>query len=438
MKFIDSAHYRYFLSLKILLPFSYTFLRSEIPGIQKFAGTLIVAFIIFTGCYDDVTEKNSGHNTGIYDLLIVVEDEIYSSIKTNLDAYINVLSKKNHNAVGIQYKAGTAKELRSLLKGYYENNDIKGAFLIGNLPAAWYKKRTYDKYNEEFPFDIYLMDFDDVWIDSNEDGMYDSHDEIETEIFVSRLKGSIEEINAYLAKVVGYKKWGALVNKGAFIFKDDDWKNYGYNNMFSLDSTYEEIDLYQSLDETTRSKYIDFLSKNGAEYVYQWIHSSSSSLYIHGFSGKERVSLDDIKRYNFKGSFYNLFDCSAARFVQRNLAMTYLTKTDYGLATLGSTKIGGNWEPTVFHYELATGVSWGEAFRKWYNLSGVNRDDWYLGMVIFGDPTLSVSLALKKKLQRMQMPELNVNHDDKDLLLHDYEDSTGDFSKYKKGNPRFF
>jgi len=438
MKCIETAQLRNFLSFNKLKFYSSNFLIRKILKTTKLTASFMVAILIFTGCDDSVATKNNGYYTGTTDLLLVVEDRIYTSIKTNLDAYINALSKKNHNVIAIQYKGGTVKELRSLLKDYYTKHNIKGAFLIGNLPAAWYKKRTYNKYNEEFPFDVYLMDFDDIWIDSNGDGMFDNHHAIETEIFVSRLKGSVGEINGYLEKVVDYKKGGSLVRKGAFIFKDDDWRNFNYNNMFGLDSTYEEVNLYQSLDETTRLKYIDYLTITGAEYVYQWIHSSSSGLYIHGYYGSERVGLDDIKKYNFKGSFYNLFDCSAARFVQSNLAMTYLINTDYGLATLGSTKIGGNWEPQVFHQELASGKTWGEAYRKWYNSKGVKRDDWYLGMVIFGDPTLLVSQTLKQKFRSIQGSSIEVIVDNKELLQREYEDSTGDYSKYKNDNPQFF
>jgi hypothetical protein len=403
--------------------------------LNKFLLLPATAFLIFTSCYDSTTTTNTSDE---FDLLIVVEKSLHSSIQTNLTTYVNAIAQKNHEARVIEFTGSTAGELRSTLKSYYEDSSIKGAFLIGNLPAAWYEKRTYNKYNEEFPFDIYLMDFDNIWIDSDNNGIFDDHKTIETEIYVSRLKGTASDINSYLEKVVDYKKGGSIVKKGAFIFKDDDWRNFSYNNMFGLNQTYEEIHLYQSLEETIRSKYINFLSKNGAEYVYQWIHSSPTTLYIDGTSGSERITLNDIQNYNLKGSFYNLFDCSAARFVQSNLAMTYLTKTDYGLATIGSTKIGGNWEPSVFHEDLAAGKTWGDAYKNWYNAKGIQRDDWYLGMVIFGDPTLTISDGSRKSLSRMKTHTQKSIQNDKELLLRDYSDTTGDFKKYKEENPQFF
>jgi len=60
------------------------------------------------------------------------------------------------------------------------------------------------------------------------------------------------------------------------------------------------------------------------------------------------------------------------------------------LAVTGSTKVGGNYYPLEFHRTLAVGSSWGNAFKSWYNYFGSSDDEWFLGMVILGDPALYI------------------------------------------------
>ena len=105
-------------------------------------------------------------------------------------------------------------------------------------------------------------------------------------------------------------------------------------------------------------------------------------------------------------SFYNLFNCSASRFTDEHIAMTYLTKTDYGLATTGTTKPGGNYYPKAFHHLLAQGNTWGEAFRGWYNNFGVTDDKWFLGMVILGDPMLTIQPTVHRILKTAPLTQI--------------------------------
>ena len=61
--------------------------------------------------------------------------------------------------------------------------------------------------------------------------------------------------------------------------------------------------------------------------------------------------------YPLKSSFVNMYDCSAARFTVPNLGMAFTVQADYGLAIVGTTKVGGMWDGTPFHENLAAGMS---------------------------------------------------------------------------------
>ncbi|MGB5266503.1 MAG: hypothetical protein WBN30_07945 [Polyangiales bacterium] len=89
----------------------------------------------------------------------------------------------------------------------------------------------------------------------------------------------------------------------------------------------------------------------------------------------------------------NLANCYSARFTDDALAVAtaYTVGTDYGLATVGSTKMGAQTDPRLFHEGLTKGLRWGEAYREWYNQVGRKNDHWHLGIVLMGDPLLRVT-----------------------------------------------
>ena len=127
----------------------------------------------------------------------------------------------------------------------------------------------------------------------------------------------------------------------AFIFKDDDWSDFCHGSSFGLDDIYGIVQKSESKDETAKPNYISKLTTDHFEYVYQWIHAVPTSLLIEHIGSYEALKTTEIGSYNFRALFYNLFNCSATRFTENNLGMTYLTKTDYCLASIGSTKEGG-------------------------------------------------------------------------------------------------
>jgi hypothetical protein len=290
----------------------------------------------------------------------------------------------------VPWNGGGAEELRAFLRSYAEGGAVDGAFLVGNLPAAWYEQQGFSA-REEFPCDVYLMDVDALWEDRDGNGILDAHSPLSLDMFVSRIAGSGAEISRYFEKAHLYRAGELTVWKGAYVFKDDDWADFHRGSSFELSRIYGGVEVCEDIAESFRSAYVEKLSATGAEYVYQWIHSYPPLLCIKGSTAYEYIHTSDIASINLKGVFYNLFDCSATRFTEDNLGAAYLLRTDYGLAVMGSTKIGGNYYPRAFHYALAEGARWGDAFKCWYDAYGVTDDKWFMGMVILGDPMLALT-----------------------------------------------
>ncbi|MDG6219209.1 MAG: hypothetical protein QCI00_07190, partial [Candidatus Thermoplasmatota archaeon] len=93
--------------------------------------------------------------------------------------------------------------------------------------------------------------------------------------------------------------------------------------------------------------------------------------------------------------FYNLFACSAGRFTEENyLAGSYIFNTSYGLVSIASSKTGSMLNFKDFTIPLSIGKSVGEAFVDWFNAQTPFlqwQKEWYYGMVLCGDPTLTMS-----------------------------------------------
>ncbi|HUU02962.1 MAG TPA: calcium-binding EGF-like domain-containing protein [Myxococcota bacterium] len=374
-----------------------------------------------------------------FDIAVVVEDALSANLTASLGVYQDDLAAAGYKVRIENWTGGTVGDLKTLLYDQVDSYGIEGALLVGNLPAAWYEQTAFDTF-EQFPCDLYLEDRNASWSDADSNGRYDAHTDLNLVIYVSRLTGSATQLNDYFAKNHAYRTTGSLVDAAAYNFIDDDWQPWA--GTYGLEAIYTVVDVLSDLAQTTRAAYIAKMTGTGAEFVYQWIHSSPTTLYVSG-TGSGTISTAEIASNNFIGSFYNMFDCSACRFTQENLGMTYLTRTDYGLATIGSTKTGGIYTPWTFHSRLAAGDCWGESFRQWYNGTGKWDDEWYLGIVILGDPLLTIQgdrrgLILEQTPAEPTRAQLESLRKSMHWDAVNTRDELGTYEAYRASNPQFF
>jgi slime mold repeat-containing protein len=329
-----------------------------------------------------------------FDMVVVVEEALVAQLQASLDQYIADAADQGLRVYILEWTAGDEVDLRNLLIQQLAERAVEGAWLIGDLPVAWYQQMAFDEY-EEFPFDLYLMDLDATFDDVDRDGIYDSHTIQRADIYVSRTDGTADELLAYFAKIHSFRVDGPALPTSAFNFMDDDWG--AFSGTYGLEYMYTNLDIVSDAAESTTDAYLARLNGAGVEFVFQWIHSTASQMHIYGV-GEGWIETAQVRAENHQAAFYNMFNCSAARFTEENLGMTYLSGTDYGLAITGTTKVGGMVLPRPFHSPLGDGQAWGPAFLEWYNDTGVTDDEWYLGMVILGDPQLTVSVDVAAKL----------------------------------------
>jgi hypothetical protein len=331
--------------------------------------------------------------------LIVIDRALHPSLESRLDQYVETMRSEQFQVYVEPWAPTDVDELKALLFDYVDLYDIEGALLIGDLPYAEFEQDGLVGDDLGFPVDIYLQDRDTMWVDQDNNGIYDFHYDLHTdspyihlEIYTSRLTGSVEQLQSYFDRMEEYRHVGSLVEPSAFIFIDDDWSGTDTSDALKLDGLYSKIEIIQDPADSTRNNYLEKLTTDGAEMVFQKIHAGPQIMNIEQEGGLESglVLPSDIVRYNLKASFLNLEDCSAARFSELGptIAEAYTVGTDYGLAIIGSTKVGHLNRPDTFHSNLAAGMRWGEAYKDWYNVEGRKSDRWHLGIVLMGDPLL--------------------------------------------------
>lgn len=117
----------------------------------------------------------------------------------------------------------------------------------------------------------------------------------------------------------------------------------------------------------------------------------------------------------------------------------YVVGTDYGLATIGSTKTGAVADPHWFHEGLVLGLRWGEAYRLWFNQAGKQNDEWHLGVVIMGDPLLQLTgdlLPPGYTDASTRFPPEDYYYDIMATMAE--ETKPGTFEEYREQHPEFF
>ena len=376
--------------------------------------------------------------------LVVVESSLHEPLQDSFEQYAETMRLAQFEVHVESWVPGTVDELKGLLFDYADRHGIEGALLIGDLPAAWYEQVGPEGY-EHFPTDIYLQDRDAIWVDTNNSGIFDFHEDLDLDIYTARLNGTPTQLQDYFGRAQHYRSVGSLVDVSAFIFIDDDWSTTDTSDAFHLDELYSSVEIIQDKADSTRENYLAKLTGDGAEFVYQKIHAGPLFLNFdehldeHGELVPRKLHASDIAEDNLKVSFLNMTNCSAARFTTAgNVAEAYTVGTGYGLAIIGSTKVGHLTDPRLFHQNLVQGMRWGEAYRAWYNEEGKHNDFWYLGVVIMGDPLVRLTGDL--------FPSGGT-----DAAVWDLRDDTegttsecaadvelGTFEEYRKGHPEFF
>jgi hypothetical protein len=351
-----------------------------------------------------------------------VEETLANALRPALETLAIDIERETVAVAVFSVSGASAESLKALLTSEYQTG-MTSAVLVGDLPIAWFQ--MIDDFNgsgandgyEEFPCDLFFMDLDGVWKDSlardtldslvpGSDSIYDVHrDSITPEIAVSRLPasrvGNAETLLAsYFDKDHRYRNQQLPVTDRALVYIDDDWQPWATEWDSNVGLLYHDRVLMSDSEATRIADYKPRIDSA----AYQWISLMSHSwpgghaMYYHQKDSMDWFDGESIPPLDPQASFYNLFACSNARFVENGYCGgRYVFQTTTGLGSIGSTKTGSMLQFGDFYDPLGQGKTLGEAFRQWFSAifsDGCDPSErsWFYGMCLIADGSLKPRL----------------------------------------------
>lgn len=320
----------------------------------------------------------------------------------------------------------TPEGVKSLLRQAMPDG-LVGAVLIGNIPSVLYEISIHT-----FPTDMFYMDLNGIWVDSDGNGVYDRHvGDIAPEIWIGRIKppSNGEEaalINNYFDKNHLYRNgmfkipwWRALV------YLDDNGVNWAGDAKSSLSHVATDIDVVTDPSTTSTTDYKRRLrDPSGYPWLYLTSHGASDhhTFQIPGESGQPEwdanVYSSDYAAIDPNILFYLLVVCYAARHTEPEyLAGSIVFSKSRSLLAIGSTNLMFSMSFNEFFEALSQGQTIGAAFLEWLErqsqqyyqrLERYGYQLRYYSLAIIGDP----SLMLKRETRNISIRNVLVKFQD--------------------------
>lgn len=357
--------------------------------------------------------ENGIKSKSISKILLITESVLYPQIESKVLRYVNDIQNVYGCTVVSQQASASIHPvaLKNMLINEWNLGAINGVVLIGDLPAGWFEiENDYNEYGyAEFPCDLFLMDLNGTWTDSDSNGKYDSHTGslINPEIFVGRistanmgdLTSELQGMNDYLDRNHSYWAGITTVNhQKGLTYTDHDWTPYSEFS-YDINNLYNVFDAYNANNSFFgKSDYFTRLSSGTYEFVQLACHSNWTLHRMYGSTVEdfEEISTNEIFSLPPKAIVYNLFCCSGVRWTNTDslgfLGGTYVyNSSSKAMASIGSTKTGSMLGFSDFYYSLSYDGAIGQALKNWWiNYVGTTHDFdeicWFYGMSIIGDP----------------------------------------------------
>jgi len=349
------------------------------------------------------TITQSQDNSSLPLVLILVHSSLLPAINDELMVYTSSFFSRFYTTVILEVSGGTVEDIKTTIQTYYYLEEkLVGVILIGNHSTAWFHHEDDFEGPDEFPCDLFLMDLDGEWVDSDSDRMYDLHSDgtgdTAPEIYLGRIDASripgdeIASIQQYLSKVSEYWEGTLPHTNIGLTYTDRDWAQSSQHR-YGLGYAYDD---YQALwyPNVNRDDYAFYRLPNETYEFIQISCHAGHTTYSHHFEIGGYLYSDDVRAAGPQALFYNLFTCGSLRFTDENcLGNAYILNTSSpSLTVVGSTKVGSMLNFRFFYEPIGEDhASFGQAFQQWFEyMAPYNNDDisWYYGMTILGDPTL--------------------------------------------------
>jgi len=378
----------------------------------------LLGSVVMTGCTNPYRDDNKK-------IIVLLEDRLSIPLRDGVQKYVADLEKEGYRAITRNdISARTSpEEIRSLLQKEYEKDGgLAGALLVGNIPAMLFNEKDIqgDPYRHDHLCDLFYMDLDGFWEDSDGNGVYDTHRDIKIhfinrimrlinekvhvlgnyrspEIWVSRIRADtlpslgneIELLKTYFAKNHAYRtgKMPLPPRRSFVVAPGIDIMKSGWGAR--PNKLYTDVSIVQCRDNTS-AELRKFLNSTSG---YEWgIINVFSGPGVHHFDyfegggfdpswwktndGKEKINAysdENHKPYDVtsreihsimpKTLFYHLLTSEVGRHYKDGyLAGAYIFSGS-GLAAIAGTQHSGSVGVPILYEYLASGKNIGESWK---------------------------------------------------------------------------
>ncbi|TFG24351.1 MAG: hypothetical protein EU529_04615 [Promethearchaeota archaeon] len=399
--------------------------------IASIAGVIYINSLKKSGGGDDDDDDGVllGPPTSNPRVNIYVNSTLYSSIKTDVDKYVQNATSQGFVIKVINWSIPDVDTLKLNITNEYGNNSISGVILIGKMPYAMGRyQETYSvpPFSKNFvcPIDMYLMDLDGNWTDFSGDNVYDFDPNLPFKLEHGNGTGDwgpeiwLARIDPYSISYAGFNyinsikdffkrtrelRNGTLVRPHkAMLYIDDDWSTWTteWAGAFTAYTGTQRV-VHSNNALTNSTNYMNNLTQICYELVHPLVHSYPEK---HAFgpagppSGTQGfLRYQDIISNNTTPLFYMMYACTIFNHtIKNNIASHYLFTGGSTITVVASSRSGGVdlYEP--YYDALKQGKTFGEGFYTWLQnpeIEELNKEPNYYGMTILGDPFATIYMT---------------------------------------------
>lgn len=341
-------------------------------------------------------------------IAVLVDENTYQQLKSEIERYVKDIENDSNANVFLYHRNWQSpQEVRNQLLSL-KDEDLKGAVLIGEIPAAYFET-TWCKLRPGFFSDRYYMDLENKFFtDEDDDGKfelenYNVKENLMKLIWLGRIKppiGGMDGINLlknYFERNHQYRTGKIAPSKKLVVYSPDiDSGPSGATLEIYLHNLYDFLTLDGSSDVLYDSSEIDILVGSSREEYLEVLQNDYEILALHAHGtqliqvlGDGTISYEDIKVAQPKPYFCFLYSCSNGDFTEQNYIGGHYLFNGNALVVYAPSAptMAGAGEIREYIQPLALGHTFGETivFEPSNRITSLG-----LPQVILGDPTLSI------------------------------------------------
>jgi hypothetical protein len=335
--------------------------------------------------YQSLRSGPAGH------MLILVESGLFTDIDQDIESYILLLENDGWAIELVSWSGTSPIDLKLFLQNRHAAG-MTGAWFIGDLPVAWCRLPE-DFGNDTFPADIYFMDLNGEWQDTNRDGVFDVQpDRVAPVIWIGRLNASNLTVTGhsetvlvrdYLDKAASYRIDPPDDPLPPAVCTDFDFSADSYQGASAVTWLFGASDRTVTPDPDVYTVQI----KQERPWMSVYVHGSPEAHYFpNGL-----VTATSLPDMGIHTRFFASFSCSNSRYTEQdNMGSWYVFSEHSPLGLVGSTKTGSLYYVNTLVEPLARGQSFGDALLHWSARHSHQNPPWFFGVTLLGDPSLPV------------------------------------------------